>query len=130
MKSSITATSGSIWAIVISVTATMLISLVFAAVFAALVENGVIPAQSLSAIVYGISAVSALVGGILCGKKASKARLPLCVASCGIYLLIIFVLRGLVFKTVTSTPWIIPICAFIGAIIGAMLSSKSKRRHS
>lgn len=101
----------------------LLASLGIGAVLAALVESGLFSAGVLSAASWGITLVAGLLGGLVTAKCAGKLRLPLALTAVLCYLLLIFVLRGLIFRTVGETPWLIPIWAVAGGVIGALLAS-------
>ena len=108
------------------VLATLLFSLLLTAVASILAGSGILPMSILPVMV--ISAVSALLGGILCGKTAETARLPLCLAAGALYLMLVFLLRGLFFHTVSPDFWRIPLCVIAAAAAGAILTSGKKRR--
>jgi FtsH-binding integral membrane protein len=109
----------------------LLMSLGVGALIAALVESGMFRGGVLPAASWGITLVSGLFGGLITAKAAGKLRLPLALAAVLCYLLLIFILRGLIFRTVGETPWIIPIWAAAGGVIGALLASSGggKRRR-
>jgi FtsH-binding integral membrane protein len=108
----------------------LLVSLGVGAVMAALVERGMFRANVLPAASWGITLAAGLVGGLITAKSAGKLRLPLALAAVLCYLLLIFILRGLIFRTVGETPWIIPIWAAVGGVIGALLASgRGRKRH-
>jgi FtsH-binding integral membrane protein len=109
----------------------LLVSLGVGALIAALVESGMFRAGVLPAASWGITLIAGLFGGLITAKSAGKLRLPLALAAVLCYLLLIFILRGLIFRTVGETPWIIPIWAAAGGVIGALLASSGggKRRR-
>ena len=129
MKSNTTGVPEKLWAMGAGLAVTMLLSLALAALSAALMEAGTIQPQHMSILVCSITVLASLLGALVCGKKAEGTRLPLCLAACAVYLLLIFVLRGLIFGTTGSSLWMIPVCAFVGSVVGAMLSSRTKRRR-
>jgi FtsH-binding integral membrane protein len=109
----------------------LLASLGLGAVIAALVESGMFHASVLPAASWGITLVSGIFGGLITAKSAGKLRLPLALAAVLCYLLLIFILRGLIFRTVGETPWMIPVWTAAGGVIGALLASSGtgKRRR-
>lgn len=125
MKTSMT---NNLWAILFGVIATLVISLGLCAVGATLLGSGILPISAAGIFSYAVTVLASLLGALVCAKKAGEKRLPLCLTAGIIYLLLVFVLRGLVFKDVGTRPWIVPICVLGGSILGAVLSSKQKRR--
>jgi FtsH-binding integral membrane protein len=108
----------------------LLASLGIGAVAAALVESGMIRAGVLPAASWGITMLAGLFGGLATAKRAGKLRLPLAIAAAVCYLLLIFILRGLLFRTVGQTPWMIPIWTLAGGVIGALIASSGNgKRH-
>ncbi len=122
-------TANTLRGVILGVLSPLLLTLVLAAVAAACVGGGMLPAGAIPAIAYAITVLASLLGAMICGKQAGKSRLPICLGSCCIYLLLIFVLRGLIYHSVSSQPWIIPVCALAGCVLGALLSSRKKRRR-
>lgn len=129
MKANVSGATGNLRAVLTGVAVILVISLALAAVSAALIGGGLIPSGAMSVLAYGGAVAASLLGAISCGRQATSARLPLCLISCGIYLLLVFVLRGLIFRTVGTSLWIVPVCVLGGAVVGAMLSSRAKRRR-
>lgn len=125
MKTSIT---NNLWAILFGVVSTLLASLVLCAIGAAMLGSGVLPISAAGIFSYVVTVIASLLGALICAKKAGEKRLPLCLAAGAVYLLLVFVLRGLIFGGVAERPWIVPICALGGCVLGAVLSSKQKRR--
>lgn len=121
--------SAALRAVAMGVAVMLALSLGFAALTAALVGGGLLPVGAMGPAACIVTVAAALLGALLCGKRAGKARLPLCLCTWAVYLLIVFVLRGLIFKTVGESPWVIPCCGLVGAIPGALLSSRQKRRR-
>ncbi len=116
-------------AVIAGIVAMLFISLGLAAAGAAFVVAGWVPCGMVTWLARGISGIAALAGALLCGRKAKKASLPLCLASCGGYLLVVFILRGLIFQSVSGQAWVIPLCALLGCVAGALLSSGKRRRY-
>ena len=107
----------------------LLLSMVLAGMFAVLLETGRIPAYHLEAPACGIAVLSALTGAWLCGKTAPKARLPLCLAAWGLYLLLAFALRGLIFRSLGEQLWRIPLWGSLGCLAGAVAAAGSGKRR-
>ena len=104
----------------------LIVSLILAAAASALVGRGTVPVNVIPACV--IAGISGLLGGILCGKKAERARLPLCLAAGLLYLILAFVLRGVFFHTAAEGWWRIPLCLLPATAVGAILTSAGRRR--
>ncbi|MDD6024426.1 MAG: hypothetical protein PUC06_09370 [Oscillospiraceae bacterium] len=105
-------------------TCTMLaISMGLTALAAALLGGEILPVQAERGACWVIGALSAFLGALVCGRGAREMRLPLCLASAAAYLLLTFVLRGLLFREVASKPWVIPILTIAGSVLGAMVAS-------
>lgn len=125
--------TGSLKPVLTGAAAMLLLSMVLAGILAALMETGRVPVRDLGVPACGITILAALAGAWVCGKGVSKARLPLGLGACGLYLLTVFVLRGLIFYSVGERLWQIPLCAVLGTLAGAMISAgprkKSPRRR-
>lgn len=125
MKTSMT---NNLWAVLFGVIATLAVSLGLCALGAALLGSGAMPISAAGVFSYVVTVLASFLGALLCAKKAGEKRLPLCLTSGAVYLLLVFVLRGLIFGGVAQRPWIVPICVLGGCVLGALLSSKQKRR--
>lgn len=117
-------------AVLWGVLSALAVSLMLSAAAAALAGTGTLPAGALKYAAWLVSLLAGLVGGFFTAKQAGKQRLPLALAAAGIYLLLIFVLRGLIFRSVSSQPWWIPVWTVAGAVIGALWASKKGKKRS
>ena len=106
---------------------TLSASLLFASLGAVLVHSGTIPAEYVDAVTCLISFLSAFLGGVVCGRKTPGKRLFLCVL-CGIlYLLIVFILRGIIWETLPRS-CMIPTATVLGSVLAALLCSRRRQR--
>ena len=112
-----------IGALIWGVLTALVTALALSAIAAALVGAGMLPAGGLKYVSWGITLLTGLAGGFMTAKQAGKLRLPLALATVGLYLLIVFVLRGLLYKNVCAEPWWIPIWTALGGIAGALAAS-------
>ena len=117
-----------LWAVLGGAVVMFVLSVTLTALSAVLIRGGMLPSGGTPATVCVIAFISALIGGICCAAYAKKAKLPLCLASVAVFLLCIFVLRGLIFRTVGDRPWLIPVWAVIGAVLGALIANIKIRR--
>ena len=105
-------------------TGTMLgISMALTALAAALLSWGILPVHAERIACWIIGALAAFLGALVCGRRAREMRLPLCLTSAAVYLLLTFILRGLLFREVGSQPWVIPVLTVAGSILGAITAS-------
>lgn len=118
-----------IWAVVFGVAAMLVLSLVLSGIAAALISAEILPVGMEKGVCWIIAAVSAFLGALFCARRAGEKRLPLCLISGVVYLLLVFVLRGLIFKEVGPQPWVIPILILAGSILGALAASGKKKRR-
>ena len=118
-----------LWAVLFGVGTILVLSLVMSSAVAALVGGGTVPLSAAGVLSWIITAVCAVAGALVCAGKAGEKRLPLCLGTGLVYLLLVFVLRGLIYGEVAETPWIIPICVLVGCVTGALLSSGRKKRR-
>ena len=97
----------------------------------ALILSGAIPQSGLGIFAGMITAVCCFLGGYVAAKRAGKMPLPVALLAAGLYLLIGFILRGLIFGGVGSRPWIMVIVAAVAAVIGSMAAAgkKTKVKH-
>lgn len=123
-----TSAANNLWAVLFGVVTILVISLGLSALAAALIGGGILPISASGAAAWGITVIASLLGALICAGKAGEKRLPLCLASGVIYLLLAFILRGLMFGEVAGRPWIVPVCVLLGSLLGALASSKKKRR--
>jgi FtsH-binding integral membrane protein len=122
--------SAKIKALLWGISVMLLVSLGVGALMAAFVESGMLRAGALTVVSWGITVIAGLLGGLVTAKRAGKLRLPLALAGVLCYLLLIFVLRGLLFHTVSETPWIVPALTASGGVIGALIASSGDgKRH-
>ena len=129
MKANLLGSKNNLTAVGLGVATTLILSLGLAAIAAALVGKGVLPVHAMPVTGWVVTALAMLAGALLCGGRADCARLPLCVAAGVIYLLLIFLLRGLILRSVGENLWAIPLCVLTPSVVGAMLTSRKKRRR-
>lgn len=125
MKTGITK---NIRAVSFGIVAAMVLSLGLSALGAALFSHGMLPIASIHMVAWFITALASGGGAMVCAGMSGEKRLPLSLAAGLIYLLVIFVFRGLLFGEVAAHPWPIPLCVLLGCTCGALASSKKKRR--
>ena len=118
-----------IWVVVFGAATMLVLSLVLSAVAAALLAAEILPVGAEEVVCWVITALSAFLGAMLCARRAGEKRLPLCMASGVVYLLLVFVLRGLFFKEVGPQPWVVPLLTVAGCVLGALASSGKKKRR-
>ena len=118
-----------VWAVIFGAAAMLVLSLVLSAVAAALLSAEILPVGAEKVVCWVITALSAFLGALLCARRAGEKRLPLCVAAGVVYLLLAFVLRGLIFKEVGPQPWVVPVLVLVGSALGALASSGKKKRR-
>jgi len=106
----------------------VLISLLLTMFAAWMIHVEILPISMLRGISCIISLVAAFTGGITCAKKAAAKRMPLCLGCGLVYLLMIFILRGVVFGNTGAQLWQIPIFTILGCLLGAVIGSGKKRR--
>lgn len=115
--------------ILAGILAALAVSAVLSAIFAALVSSGALPLSAM----WILAVVISLFAGFLCGfvsaSKFKKQKLPFAILTAGIYLLLIFVLRGLCFRDISDKPWLVLIAVVVGAVVGAVLASGKKKRR-
>jgi len=106
----------------------LMISLLLTAVCSALVYSGMLAPAWMKGIAFGITAVSALFGVLLCGKQLPRWKLPGCLLSVMIYLLCIYILRCSLFGSDSVRKWGVIMIAAAAGLIGALFSGAIKRR--
>ena len=111
-----------------SILVTLILSLLLSGAAAALASAGILPVAAMPAFACGITVISAFCGAAVCGLQVKAARLPLCMAGGIVYLLLVFVMRGLIFRSVGENLWSIPVCVLLSAMAGAVVTSVKKRR--
>ena len=114
--------------VVPGVIAMLALSLLLSAASAYLAGRGILPVSAMRGAACTITVIAALCGAILCGLRAGSARLPLCLVTGAVYLLLVFVIRGLIFRTTGDDLWIIPVCVLAASIAGAVITSAKKHR--
>lgn len=118
-----------IWAVAFGVLAMLILSLVLSAIAAALISAEILPVGAENGVCWGIAGLVSFLGALVCARRAGEKRLPLCMASGVVYLLLAFVLRGLFFKEVGPQPWVVPVLTVAGCVLGALASSGKKKRR-
>ena len=110
-------------AIVMGTICALIVSLSIAALGALLVQREILGTGVLGAFAWIGAVAAAACGAGLAGALAGKLRLPVCFGCGALYLLLGFLLRGLLFGTVTTHLWRIPLCVILGTMIGTLLSA-------
>ena len=101
-----------------------------AAVAAALFGGGVLPVFAMGTAAWIITFLGCLLGGIRVAGKADSMVLPGGLLAVGIYLLLVFVLRGILFQSVGDKVYIVVLAAVLGTLTGVLLSAgKGKKRR-
>jgi putative membrane protein (TIGR04086 family) len=133
-----TMTNSGVRAVLTGTAVMLLVSLGLAAVLAGLIDRGALPESADSVGAMAVSVLAAGIGGFLCGRAAKTAKLPMALASGLAYLLLAFLLRAAVFRTVAENLWTVPICVLAGCVLGGFLSAgknthgsnlKNRRKH-
>lgn len=109
----------------------LIVSLVLAALLAVLFGSGTLPLQGMPVAAWIITFFGCLLGGMWGSGKVNTMPLPTALIAVVVYLLLVFVLRGLLFGAVGDRPYILVLAALAGAVIGAVLSAGKgrKKRH-
>lgn len=103
------------------------VTLGLGAVFAALFSGGLLPMAALRAVSWGITLVGCFVGGLWVSRKVGMMPLPLALGAVLSYFLIIFVLRGIFFRTV-GEDFLIPfLLGIFGAVVGTFVAVGRKK---
>lgn len=119
--------SGGLKAVLMGTGATLGLSMALTALTAALLGGGILP-ENLIVPACVITALAALAGGMTAAGNAGSLKLPMALASGAVYLLIVFVLRGLLYGSVGERPWLMPLMAMVGALAGGLLSAGRKKK--
>lgn len=114
-------------AVLMGAAVTLGLSMGLTALDAALLGAGVLP-ENMIVPACVITAASALVGGLTASGHAGSLKLPAALAAAGVYLLTVFILRGILFGDVSQRPWLMPLMAGLGALAGGVLSAGRKKR--
>ena len=110
-------------AIVLGAICALIVSLSIAALGALLVQRAILGTGVLGAFAWIGTVVAAACGAGLAGALAGRLRLPVCCGCGTLYLLLGFLLRGLLFGTITAHLWRIPLCVILGTVIGTLFSA-------
>lgn len=98
-------------------------SCVFAALLAAVYGGGLLSLDKMPLSAVIITFLSCLLGGFWVSGKAEKMPLPNALISAAAYLLLVFVLRGLVFRSVGERALFVIISGMIGSLLGTVASA-------
>lgn len=116
-------------AILYGLLAALLLGLVFCGLGGFLLDKEVLRPGAVVPASWGIGLFCGLMGGMTASQKAGHQKILYAVVTALLFLLVLFILRGILFKTVAESPWGVPIASVIGSILGAMLGSKSGKRR-
>ena len=106
----------------------MLLTAALAALLAALIDGGVLPAGSMTYAAWAIALLSGVSCGILAAARADRLRLPAALGAAAVYLLLALVLRGLIFGTVGKRAWLPALLLVLGSLIGGMTQAGKNTR--
>ena len=116
--------------IVAGICVMVIVCVVLAAICSGTVLWGWIPGGSLRVVGAVVTFLAAMTGGWFVAGCASGGPLPKALATAAGYLAIVFILRGLVFRTVGEGVWLPALTAVLGAAAGAFLTAgKGKKRR-
>lgn len=101
----------------------LLVSLGLSAIFAFLFSGGVLPLGAMRVVAWGITLVCCFLGGLWISNRVSTMPLPMTLGAVACYLLLIFVLRGLIFGTVAEPVAPVVGMAAVGGILGALVAA-------
>lgn len=99
------------------------VSLVLSAIFSALISSGVVPVGAMEGLGWGITLVAAFAGAFWVARRAERMPLPMAFGAFISYLLVIFVLRGILFHTVGDKLLLPVLLGGVGTLMGAVLAS-------
>lgn len=102
---------------------TLAVSLVLSAVCSGLFVSGILPAGFMQAAAWVITFAACFLGALTAARQANVMPLPVALLAVGLYLAVIFVLRGLVFQSVGDRPYIVILLALLSCISGAVTGS-------
>lgn len=122
------AKSGNLESVVFGAGAIMIAALLLGIPATFLLMKGIIPQRAMRISGLIITAAASFLGGWLAARKAVKSPLPMALVSAGIYLLMGFVARGLLFGGVAEQPYWVILAAVISAIAGSMTAAGRKQR--
>lgn len=120
--------SGNMESIVYGTGTIMIAALVLAIPATFLIMGSVLPQSVMMILGLIITGIASFSGGWVAAKKAAKSPLPMALLSVGIYLLIVFVVRGLLFGGVAEQPWWVVLVAVVAAVTGSMTATGKKQR--
>lgn len=98
-------------------------SCVFAALLAAVYGGGVLSLEHMPLSAGIVTFLACFLGSFWVSGKAERMPLPNALISSAAYLLLVFVLRGLVFRSVGDRVFYVMIAGIIGSLLGAFLSA-------
>lgn len=101
-----------------------------AALVAALFGGGVLPVSTMGTAAWIITFLGCLLGGMRVAGKADSMVLPGGLLAVGMYLLLVFILRGILYQSVGDKAYIVVLAAVLGTLAGVLLSAgKGKPRR-
>ena len=99
------------------------VSMLLTALAAALISSGTLPGEGITVAAPVITLISAGIGGMIAARKAGKQRLAAALLCAALYLLVSYILRGLIYRSVSPKLWLMPVVAAAGAVLGSVLAS-------
>lgn len=98
------------------------VSLLLGALFAALFSLGVLPLGAMEGVSWGITLVGCFLGALWVSRRAETMPLPISLGAVIFYLFDIFILRGLIFRTVGENVLILFLTGIFGVVVASFLA--------
>ncbi len=116
--------------VVTGIAVIIFVGAVLAAICSGAVLWGWLPEGFLRVVGAVVTFLAAMTGGGVVGRCASGGALPKALLAAAGYLILVFILRGILFGSVGERAWLPVLAALLGAIIGVLLTAgKGKKRH-
>lgn len=108
----------------------VLASLLLSAIVSGLLVSGILPMGALKPAGWGITLLACFLGAMVTSRQTGSMPLPASLLAGLLYLAVIFIMRGVLFKTVGDRAYMVVILALAACILGALAGAGGGRKRN
>lgn len=108
----------------------VLASLLLSAIVSGLLVSGILPMGALKPAGWGITLLACFLGAMVTSRQTGAMPLPASLLAGLLYLAVIFIMRGVLFKTVGDRAYMVVILALAACILGALAGAGGGRKRN
>ncbi len=110
-------------------TVTAAVCLVLCGVCSAMILSGILGEGAMPVLGWLVTALGCFFGAVTAAGKSGTKKLPMALIAVGLYVLSVFILRGICFGSAGERAWITALIALMAGVLGALAGTGKKQRR-